>query len=311
MSDTDVKPSSNDVYSTIRKLSSPNEESNWDTWSFAMRMILQGKNLDYVIDGGYKEGYNGTDKVLSPAMVNSDNRVVSSVIASRVHEENYSTISPFQESAKKMWRGLQSAHQNNTAGVQYMYLRSMMTTRVNDDEDVSKLITTMDIIRQRLLNVFPEGTVSVNDIYVSSLISALPETWTSVTAPLELQADVTPAELKKVLRGHVIKLKNQDTSTNTPTSTALSATTSSKKNRSKAGSSRPECDYCNYRGHLSDVCHCKQLDEQKKELDTLKKSLKFSKSSKSAKVAPITDSDSDSSLNEVPSTKKTASTAAS
>lgn len=80
-----------------------------------------------------------------------------------------------------------------------MHLRSMMTTHADGDEDISKLITTMDGNRQRLLNVCPEGTVSVDKIFVSSLISALPESWTLVTAPLELQASVTPAKLKKVL----------------------------------------------------------------------------------------------------------------
>lgn len=311
MSDTDVKPSSHDVYSTIRKLSSPNDESNWDTWSFAMRMMLRGKNLEYVIEGGYKEGYNGIDNVLPPTATNSDNRVVSSVIASRVHEDNYSIISPCQDSAKRMWRALQSAHQINTAGGRYMYLRSMMTTRANGDEDVSKLITNMDIIRQRLLNVCPEGTVSVDDIYVSSLISALPESWTSVTAPLELQAHVTPAELKKVLRGHVVKLKNRDTATPASTSTALSATVPSKKNKNKQGSSRPECDYCQYRGHTSEVCHRKMLEDQKREIESLKNNLKSTKTSKSAKVAQLSDSDTDSSLDEIPNPKKKASSAAS
>lgn len=198
MSDTDVKTST-DSYSTIRKLSSPNEESNWDTWSFAMSMTLRGKNLEYVIEGGYKECYNGTTTVIPDAVSRADNRLVSSIIASRVHEENFVTISPCQDSARRMWRALSATHQNNTAGGWYMHLRSMMTTHADGDEDISKLITTMDGNRQRLLNVCPEGTVSVDKIFVSSLISALPESWTSVTAPLELQASVTPAKLKKVL----------------------------------------------------------------------------------------------------------------
>ena len=64
MSDSELKSSPHDVYSTIRRLASPNEESNWDNWSFAMRMMLRGKNLEYVIEGGYKEGYNSTTTVL-------------------------------------------------------------------------------------------------------------------------------------------------------------------------------------------------------------------------------------------------------
>lgn len=73
MSDSELKTSPHDVYSTIRKLSSPNEESNWDNWSFAMRMMLQGKNLEYVVEGGFKEGYNGSNLQLSEESIRADN----------------------------------------------------------------------------------------------------------------------------------------------------------------------------------------------------------------------------------------------
>lgn len=78
-----------------------------------------------------------------------------------------------------MWRALSAAHQNNTSGGLYMHIQSMMTVRADRDDDLSKLITTMDIVRQHLLNVFPEGTISIDNIYVSSLTSALVELGTS------------------------------------------------------------------------------------------------------------------------------------
>lgn len=80
-----------------------------------------------------------------------------------------------------------------------MHLHSMMSQQVLSDNDVSKLIDAMDVLRQQLLNVCPEGTVSFNDLFISSLIPALLDDWTSVTAPLKLQATVTPIELKNVL----------------------------------------------------------------------------------------------------------------
>lgn len=75
----------------------------------------------------------------------------------------------------------------------------MMSQQVLSDNDVSKLVVAMDVLRQQLLNVCPEGTVSFNDLFISSLIRALLDDWTSVTAPLKLQATVTPIELKNVL----------------------------------------------------------------------------------------------------------------
>lgn len=123
MSDAELKSSPRDVYSTIRKLSSPNDDSNWDNWSFAMRMMLRGKNLEYVVEGGFKEGFNGTTRVLPEETVNADNRLVSSIITSRVHEENYVTIVPCQDSARRMWRALTADHQQTTAGGWYMNLQ--------------------------------------------------------------------------------------------------------------------------------------------------------------------------------------------
>lgn len=209
------------------------------------------------------------------------------------------TIAPCQDSARRMWRALSASHQNHTAGGRYMHLRSMMTAKAETDKDVSKLIGSMDTIRQRLSNVCPDGTVSVDNIYVTSLISALPKSWTSVTAPLELQPTVTPAELKSVLRGHITKLKNQEATSSTVASTAMSTTVTSKKSRGGPTVPRPECDYCKRKGHQSDSCHRKLLDNQQREIDALKHSIKSSKTSKSAKSAYISKSDSEGSINGV------------
>lgn len=179
-----------------------------------------------------------------------------------------------------------------------------MTARAENDDDVLKLIGTMDVLRQRLMNVCPDGNVSVDDLFVSSLISALPESWTSVTAPLELQPSITPVELKKVLRGHSVKLKNREALTTTSTSTALSVTTQSKRSKSNS-QPKADCDYCKRRGHSSDVCHKKQMDDQRKEIESLKNQMKNSKLAKSAKVAQVTDSDSDDSIMDISSAKAT------
>lgn len=304
MSDSKLKPSTNNVYSTIKKLFSPNNEANWDNWLFAMRMMLQGRNLEYVVEGGYEEGFNTATAILPDATVRADNHLVSSIITTRVHEENFVTIAPCQDSARRMWRALSATHQNTTASGRYMHLWSMMTLKANSDEDVSKLIGTMDAIRQRLLNICPDRTVSVDDIYISSLISALPEDWNSVTAPLELQAAITPVELKTVLRGHLTKTKNRGASSTVSTSTALSAAVPVKKGRAQQNTPRPDCSYCQRKGHLAESCHRKLLDNQRKEINLLKQLMKHHHYSKTAKAAHLSDLDSDSSIEAKPSAKQ-------
>lgn len=109
-------------------------------------MILRGKNLEYVVEGGYKKGFTGTTTVLPEAVIRADNRLVSSIITSHVHEDNYVTISPYQHSACHMWKALSSAHQNSTAGGRYMHLRSMMSQCASNDDNILKLIVTMDVL---------------------------------------------------------------------------------------------------------------------------------------------------------------------
>lgn len=209
-----------------------------------MCMILRGKNLEYVVEGGYEEWFNGTTSILPDTAIRTDNHLVSSIITSRVNQENYVTISPCQHSARLIWRALLSAHQNSTTRGSYMHLHSMMSQQVLSDNDVSKLIDAMDVLRQQLLNVCPEGTVSFNDLFISSLIPALLDDWTSVTAPLKLQATVTPIELKNVLWGHLNKLKNWESMLVAAWSAALSTTFSSKRNKSNTTPPPPECTYC-------------------------------------------------------------------
>lgn len=74
------------VHSTIWKLSSPDEMSNCDNWSFAVRMMRRVKNLEYVIEGRFKEGFNGATTVLPEAILKANNRLVSLIITCCVHE---------------------------------------------------------------------------------------------------------------------------------------------------------------------------------------------------------------------------------
>ena len=109
MSDVEVKPATQDVYNTVRKLSSPNNKYNWDTRSFAMQMMFREKNLEHVIKGGFREGFNAMSNVLPDTSIKADNRLVSLIIASRLHKENFVTIVRCQYSLKGMWRALYAA----------------------------------------------------------------------------------------------------------------------------------------------------------------------------------------------------------
>lgn len=226
-----------------------------------------------------------------------------------------------------MYLALRSAHQNTSAGSKYMHLRSMMAEQAVDTDDVGKLLGQMDNLRQKLRNICPDGNVTIDDVYISSVISALPDSWTAVTAPLELQKSVTVAQLNNVLCGHIIKLKNRDCHLQQPASVAANAAVSNSSNhltmRNKpsnarsqsssksaptAGSSSSSCGHCGFRGHSIERCRTKQLNDLRKEIEDLKTTSKRNPRHRAAKAtAPASDSESGSSVEEV---KRTSSKAA-
>lgn len=76
----------------------------------------------------------------------------------------------------------------------------MFPTQAENKTNVPDLITEIAALVQRLWNTSADGKISIDDVYVKSVISALPESWPSVTSTLEPQSQVTRVELKSVLR---------------------------------------------------------------------------------------------------------------
>lgn len=71
-----------------------------------MQNILQGKIWEYTIEGGgYKEGYS-EENILPADVSTADNRLVLSIIVSKVKKEKFTVIESSQHSAWCMWKAL-------------------------------------------------------------------------------------------------------------------------------------------------------------------------------------------------------------
>lgn len=164
-----------DRLSNIRKLSSPYEESNWNTWHFAILMMLSGRNLIYVVDSSMKMGFT-KDKPPSAEERAFDNIKVASIIAGRVHEDNFKLIDSHCTDASAMMSALREAHQNCTAGGKFLYLREMMSTRTLENDDLLKYLNRMETLQAALASICTDGRISIDDLYVSAVIIGLPDT---------------------------------------------------------------------------------------------------------------------------------------
>lgn len=296
-----------DRLSNIRKLSSPYEESNWNTWSFAILMMLSGRNLIYILDSSVKMGFT-KDKPPSVEERAFDNIKVASIIAGRVHEDNFKLIDRHRTDANAMISALREAHQNRTAGGKFLYLREMMSARPCENDDLLKYLNQMETLRSALASICTDGRISIDDLYVSAVIIGLPETWAHVTQPLEMQSAITPAQVTNAIKREVVKRKAREDVVTPPSASATSksakSSTVSRNNpqpsdKGKSRQDRPardKCPHCNlFHGAR---CWRKETEDLK---ETVKR-LERLHSKKSVKSAAIEESD-DSEVEEVPRAK--------
>lgn len=252
-----------------------------------MGVMLCGKDLDDVIEGTMKEGFDDDMNKLPEDVARKDNCLVCSIITSCVREENYPVIPRVAFNDRHIYLALWLAHQSASAGSQYMCLKWMMSEQATDTKDVGRLLGRMDSLRQRLRNICPDGAVTIADVYISSIISALPELWSVVTNPLELQHTVTVAQLTNMLRSHLFNLKNRETHTHLSSSVTANSANFSKSNNSSGAkhrgktprlktqsSSSSTCNHCGFKGHTINTCRTKQFKDLRKYLDDVKASVK-------------------------------------
>lgn len=66
-------------------------------------MLAQG-NLDYIVEVGYKEGYNGTDQKLPEDEERQDQKKMLSIITHLVNGENLTILPPVQHRDKLIFK---------------------------------------------------------------------------------------------------------------------------------------------------------------------------------------------------------------
>lgn len=295
-----------DCSSNVRKLSSPYEESNWNTWSSAILMMLSGRNLIYVLDSSAKMGFT-KDKPPSAEESAFDNIKVASIIAGRVHEDNFKLIDRHRTDANTMISALREAHQNRTAGGKFLYLREMMGTRPLENNDLLKYLNRMETLRAALASICTDGRISIDNLYVSAVIIGLPDTWAQVTQPLEVQSTITPAQVTNAIKREVVKQRAREDIVTPPsasatTKSAKSSSVSQNPQSSNKGKSRQDqptsykCPHCNL--FHGDWCWQKETEDLKEMVTRLERL----HSKKSVKTAVVKESDN-SDVEEVPKAK--------
>lgn len=266
-------------------------------------MMLSGRNLIYILDSSVKMGFT-KDKPPSVKERAFNNIKVASIIAGRVHEDNFKLIDRHRTDANAMISALREAHQNRTAGGKFLYLREMMSTRPCENDDLLKYLNQMETLRAVLASICTDGRISIDDLYVSAVIIGLPDTWAHVTQPLEMQSTITPAQVTNAIKREVVKRKAREDVVAPPSASAIAKLAKSSnvsqnpqpsdKGKSKQDRpSRDKCPHCNlFHGTRCWRKETEDLKETAKRLERLH-------TKKSVKSAAVDESD-DSDVEEVP-----------
>lgn len=294
---------------TFRKLSSPAEDSNWDTWSFAFKMMVAGLGLSFIISNQHKPGYS-REKPQPHDSLAMDHLRLASYLTARVHEDNYSIIASHSNNAYDMYNVLRDHHQNRSAGGRYMYMRQMMLASTADGiDEVLKHVLALDGLRTRLNSISMDGKITVDDFFVAAVISTIPQTWEVAIRHLEANAVISVPDVKNAIKAEATKRRNQEpSSTHTLTVASVASaekpTTSSNKQKWNDGGasstsgykgSHPLCDSCGRhhpgKFHKSKTVEKSEIDQLKYEINKLKK--KTRRANKAARAKDSSSSDSD------------------
>lgn len=231
-------------------------------------MLLSGLGLNYVIEDTPKAGV--TTAPQTKESLASDHLRVCSLLTARVHEDNYSLINSQRTNAATMFQTLKAHHQNRSAGGQYLYMRQMMLLNTSEDvEDVLKMMLQLDTLRSKLTAICTQGNISIDDFYVASVISSLPEAWAGCTRHLESQTIISVTDIKNAVRAEATKRRNRDTlsSVTTVASASVASTPLTPSNSSGYKGSHPLCNNC--ARHHPGKCN-KSKTVEKSEIDQLK-----------------------------------------
>lgn len=151
-----------------------------------------------------------------------------------------------------------------------------MTTWVEDNFDsILEHLSEMSKVAGRLRKLCKYGKISVDNLEVASLTASLPSTYSTVTSSFKRQDSVNAKAVAAAVREEIVTRRNRGDISIVSSSSANLARITGIKTRSPVPKvqktkkvERTRCDYC--KNYHKGRCHKKEMDELKKELETMR-----------------------------------------
>lgn len=241
----------------ITFLKSPGEASNFLDWEFKVELALEAVKLSYVLS-----------PVLPKDCSNKwikDNTKACALISRAVEDGNLKFIKPFRRDAAGMWASLQQAHEDSTSGGRMHLLHRLITTRM-EGEDVESHINSLHAIFELLDSLISaEAPRTVDEIFLTSILTSLPPDWLPVITPLMQRVSVDSAMVIRAIRNEATRRKTSSSLSLTSDVVASRTTSSSRPANTPSTSSCTKnskfCTYCERSNHDVQNCWIKQSDE--------------------------------------------------
>lgn len=182
------------------------DSSNWNQYEYSMMWVLKQKKLWYLLNDDPIKTENGLR--VSAGVVAHDNITFCSQIIEIIHPDNIDALDG-ASNPKDMWHRLKSAHLHESSGSRYFLLRSLMAKEADSSDNIPSLILEIQSLGVKLKKLCKIGMISVEDIQVASLTSALPDSFAGVTSSFKQQEVVKFADVAKAINSHVLNRKNR------------------------------------------------------------------------------------------------------
>lgn len=244
------RPCKDDLFTDgIDKLSAPGTLTNWINWSFLMETSIKASAYGYFM-------LSALPSLLPPTYA-ADKAKLCAVLTRHVSTTNLVILRRHKDDPRAMWRALQAAHEQNTAGSCLFWLEHLFSFQLTGKSILGDLNQVESIGEHLSSLINPSCPLSVDEILVMVISTSLPDDFCPMIAPLLQQSTVSAPDVLSAVREEVTRMSlaspkvsvNQASSERGRVLNRPSPSHNGKQHNPPLSSSWPYCCFCRFNGH--------------------------------------------------------------
>ena len=229
--------------------------SNYRTWKFSMRMVLQAKDLWEVVSGEEVRPAAADEKASWEKKARKALATIALALSAAEKEHIIECTAP-----KTAWEILEKLYEGKGRNRKFILLQELFRMSMSEGE---KMNLYLRAVREKMSELAVVGLKLEDDIKLAIILNGLPEQYRYLVVSLEKQETIDFDEL-------TVRLLEEESKVDPRTGTmALAA-------RKDWKDPEDECHYCGQKGHWKKDCRIRKYREGKAKGNGKQESPKYS-----------------------------------